>query len=52
MQNKSFVQWIVVFLLIVSLVGQVSSVSAASSKPSYEYYVVGNSGNVTSSTTG
>ena len=51
MQNKSFVQWIVVFLLIASMVGQASSVSAASSKPSYEYYVVGNSEDVTSSTT-
>jgi cyanophycinase len=50
MQNKSFVQWIVVFLLIVSIVGQASSVSAAPSKPSYEYYVVGNSNNVTTST--
>ena len=50
MQNKSFVQWIVVFVLIFSMVGQVSSVSAASSKPSYEYYFVGNSGNVVTST--
>lgn len=52
MQHKSFAQWTVVFLLIVSIVGQVSSVSAASSKPSYEYYVVGNSSDVTGSTTG
>ena len=51
MQNKSFVQWIVVFLLIVSMVGQASSVSAASSKASYEYYVVGNPDNATGSTT-
>ena len=51
MQNKPFVQWIVVFLLIVSVGGQASSVSAAGTKPSYEYYVVGNSTNVTRSTT-
>jgi cyanophycinase len=51
MQNKSFVQWTVVFLLIVSMVGQASSVSAASSKASYEYYVVGNANDVTRSTT-
>ena len=50
MKNKLFAQWIVVFLLIVSLVGQASSVSAASSKPSYEYYVAGNPEDVSTNT--
>jgi len=51
MQNKSFVQWIVVFLLIVSVMGQASYASAASSKSSYEYYVVGSSGDAINKTT-
>ena len=51
MQNKSFVQWIVVFLLIVSVMGQASHASAASSKSSYEYYVIGNLGDAINKTT-
>lgn len=52
MQRKSYIQLTVVFMLIISMVGQVSSVAAASSKASYEYYVVGNDTNVITSTTG
>jgi cyanophycinase len=51
MKFKSFAQWTVVFLLIVSMVGQASSVSAAGSKPSYEYYFIGNDTDVTGTTT-
>jgi cyanophycinase len=51
MLNRSFAQWIVVFLLIVSIAGHASSVSAAGGKPSYEYYVVGNDTDVTGTTT-
>src|SRR5215208_1799952 len=47
---RLFAQILVVLVLIATMVGQVSSVSAASSKPSYEYYVAGNSGNVTRTT--
>jgi cyanophycinase len=52
MQRKTYVQWFVVFMLIVSLVGQVSSAAAAGGKASYEYYFVGNSGNVVGTTSG
>jgi len=48
--SKLLVQVLVLFVLIVSLTG-VSSVFAAPSKPSYEYFVVGSSANVTRSTT-
>jgi cyanophycinase len=37
---------LIVFVMVVSVIGQVSTASAAAAKPSYEYYVVGNSGNV------
>ena len=50
MRSKSFVQWTVVCLLIMTMVGQASSASAANSKPSYEYYVMGDSINATGST--
>jgi cyanophycinase len=48
--SKLCVQAFVMFTLIVSLTG-VSSVLAASTKPSYEYYVVGASSDVTRATT-
>jgi cyanophycinase len=51
MQYKSFVQWTVVFLLIVSVAGLASPAEAASAKPSYEYYVTGNGNDVTGVTT-
>jgi cyanophycinase len=51
MQYKSFVQWTVVFLLIVSVAGLASPAEAASSKPSYEYYVTGNADDVANVTT-
>jgi cyanophycinase-like exopeptidase len=47
---RLFTQIFIVLMLIASMTGQVSSVSAASSKPSYEYYVTGNAGDVTAST--
>jgi cyanophycinase len=49
--QKVFVQVIVVILLIATVVGQASTAEAAGTKPSYEYYVAGNSGDVTRSTT-
>ena len=48
--SKLLAQVIVVFVLIVSASG-VSSASAAPAKPSYGYFVVGSSANVTRSTT-
>ncbi len=51
MQYKSFVQWTVVFLLIVSVAGLASPAEAASSKPSYEYYVTGNADDAANVTT-
>ena len=50
MKSKLFMQWIVVLLLIVTMVGQAAPASAASNKPSYEYYVVGDPNDVTGST--
>jgi cyanophycinase len=50
--SKFSAQVIVVLLLIASLVGQTSNASAAGTKPSYEYYFAGNSGDVTRSTSG
>ena len=47
---RLFTQILAVLILIATMVRQVSSASAASSKPSYEYYVVGNSGDVTRNT--
>ena len=48
--SKTFVQVMIALMVITSMIGQVSIASAASSKPQYEYYVVGNSGDVTTST--
>jgi cyanophycinase len=48
--SKTFVQVMIALMVITSMIGQVSIASAASSKSQYEYYVVGNSGDVTTST--
>jgi len=48
--GKLFMQGLVALTLIASVVGQVFGVAAAPAKPSYEYYVAGNSGDVTTST--
>ncbi len=48
--SKLLMQALVVFVLIVSPIG-VSGALAAPSKPSYEYYVVGSSGDATTATT-
>ena len=48
--SKLLIQVLVVFALIASVLG-VSGASAAAAKPSYEYYVVGSSNDVTRSTT-
>src|SRR5215216_5153503 len=48
--RKLFMQGLVALTLIASVVGQVFGVAAAPAKPSYEYYVAGNSGDVTTST--
>jgi cyanophycinase len=47
---KTFMQVMIALMVIASMIGQVSIASAASSKPQYEYYVVGNPGDVTTST--
>ena len=48
---KSFVQSVVVIMMIAAMLGQASLASAASSKPSYEYYVVGDPADETGLTT-
>lgn len=48
--RKVFAQIVVALVLIAAMVGQVSGVSAASSNPKYEDYVVGNAGDVTTTT--
>ena len=48
--GRMFAQIFVVLVVIASVVGYASPAMAASSKPSYEYYVEGNSGDVTTST--
>jgi len=49
--GRLIVQCLAVLALMVSVAG-ISSVSAAPAKPSYEYFVAGNSGDVTTSTSG
>jgi cyanophycinase len=50
--RKVFAQIVVVLVLIAAMVGQVSGVSAASSNPKYEYYVIGDPGDVVATTSG
>jgi len=55
MQNRTgigrlFIHVMVILVVMGVLVGQVSGASAASSKPSYEYYITGSTADVTPST--
>jgi cyanophycinase len=50
--RKVFMQVMVVFVLLVTMVGQVTGASAASSSPKYEYYVTGNPNDVVATTEG
>ena len=47
---RLFTQILFILILMTTMLGRVSSVSAAGSKPSYEYYVEGNSGDVSRTT--
>jgi cyanophycinase len=50
--RKVFVQVLVVLVMIVTMVGQFTGASAASSNPKYDYYVTGNPNNVVTPTSG
>ena len=50
--RKVFVQVLVVLVLVITMVGQTSGVSAAGSNPRYEYYVTGNPEDVITHTGG
>jgi cyanophycinase len=50
--RKVFVQVLVVLMLVITMVGQATSASAAGSNPKYEYYVTGNRDNVVTPTKG
>jgi cyanophycinase len=50
--HKVFVQVLVVLVLVLTMVGQTSGVSAAGSNPKYEYYVTGNPEDVVTPTNG
>ncbi len=50
--RKMFAQVLIVLMLLVTMVGQATSASAASSNPKYEYYVTGNPENVVTPTRG
>ncbi|MGE5379094.1 MAG: cyanophycinase [Bacteroidota bacterium] len=50
--HKTFIQILVVLLMVGALVGQATGASAASSNAKYEYYVTGNPENVVTKTSG
>jgi cyanophycinase len=50
--RKMFAQVMIVLMLVATMVGQATSVSAASSNPKYEYYVTGNPEDVVKPTSG
>ena len=50
--RKAFVQVLIVLMMVVTMVGQATSASAAGSNPKYEYYVTGNPENVVTPTSG
>jgi cyanophycinase len=50
--RKVFVQVLIVLMMVVTMVGQANSASAASSNAKYEYYVTGNPENVVTRTGG
>ena len=50
--RKVFVQILIVLVMMVTMVGQTTGVSAAGSNPKYEYYVTGNPNDVVKPTSG
>jgi cyanophycinase len=50
--RKVVVQVLVVLMMVLTMVGQAAGASAAGSNPKYEYYFIGNEGNVITKTSG